>query len=184
MRITQVTNQTYKDLQALLRLSIAGIFIFGGLGYVFNGLIGSLEQETKNTQLKLDITKKAEVSTQEAKYNFEKSLSLLDENGYAKYKLTTIKKVDKSDEYITILKYGGKIDIGLNNESKRYEPLNEQSTDSLLTGNGIYTDIKKSFLTLDTIMSDRKNTINDKNIESFLQTQNHIAEEAVRVRML
>ena len=184
MRITQVTNQTYKDLQALLRLSIAGIFIVGGLGYVFNGLIGNLEQETKNTQLKLDITKKAEVSTQEAKYNFEKSLSLLDENGYAKYKLTTIKKVDKSDEYITILKYGGKIDIGLNNESKRYEPLNEQSTDSLLTGNGIYTDIKKSFLTLDTIMSDRKNTINDKNIESFLQTQNHIAEEAVRVRML
>jgi len=178
MSIKQVTNQTYKDLQALLRLSIAGIFIVGGLGYVFNGLIGNLEQQTKNTQLKLDIAKKSEANTQEAKYNFEKSLSLFDKNSYKAYRTTTLQKVDNSDEYITILKYGGKINIGQSHESKRYEPLNEQTTDMLLVGDGIYATIKKSFLTLDTIMIERQNTITDKNIESFLQTQNRITQEA------
>lgn len=184
MSIKQVTNQTYKDLQALLRLSIAGIFIVGGLGYVFNGLIGNLELQTKNTQLKLDIAKKVEAQTQEAQYNFEKSLSMLDKNGYEAYKTSTIEKVDKSDEYLTILKYGGKINVGLSNVSKRYEPLNEQTTDSLLIGDGIYQDVKNSFLTLDTIMIARENTLNDKDMESFLQTQNRIAQEVVTVNKL
>ncbi len=184
MGIKQVTNQTYKDLQALLRLSIAGIFIVGGLGYVFNGLIDNLEKQTKNTQLQIDIAKKSEAKTQAAQYNFEKSLSLLEEDSYEKYKTLTQKSVDKSDEFITILKYGGKIDIGLNNESKRYEPLHQETIDFSLIGDGIYTKVNKSFSTLDTIMITRKETLKRQDMVSFLKTQDQIAKEAIEINKL
>ncbi len=178
MSMKQVTNQTYKDLQALLRLSIAGIFIVGGLGYVFSGLIDSLEKQTKNTQLQIDIAKKSEAKTQKAQYDFEKSLSLLEDNSYQTYKTLTIEDVDKSDELITILKYGGKIDIGLNKESKSYEPLHIKTTGLYLMGNGIYADVKDAFSVLDTIMIARTNAIKNEDIQSFLKIQSNIAKEA------
>ncbi len=184
MGIKQVTNQTYKDLQALLRLSIAGIFIVGGLGYVFNGLIDNLEKQTKNTQLQIDIAKKSEAKTKEAQYNFEKSLSLLEENAYTKHKALSLQNVDKSDEFITILKYGGKINIGVNNESKRYEPRNQQTTDLSLIGDGIYSKIKESFLALDTIMIERRQALQRGDILAFLKTQDKISKEVIMVKKL
>ncbi len=184
MSIKQVTNQTYKDLQALLRLSIAGIFIVGGLGYVFNGLIDNLEKQTKNTQLQIDIAKKSEAKTREAQYNFEKSLSLLERDSYEKYKAATMYNVDKSDEYITVLKYGGKIDIGLNNESKRYEPLANEEIDVTLIKDGIYNKVTQSFSKLDSIMIARQAALNSEDILAFLKTEENIAQESHAINIL
>ncbi len=184
MKKKEGTNQTYKDLQALLRLSIAGIFIVGGLGYVFNGLIDNLEKQTKNTQLQIDIVKKSEAKTQKAQYDFEKSLSLLKEDSYEKYKTLTIEDVEKSDAFISILKYGGEIEIGLNHESKRYEPIQDNRSNLYFKDSGIYTDVKKAFSKLDTIMIARKDAIKNHNIQSFLTLQDAITKQADSINAL
>jgi signal transduction histidine kinase/CheY-like chemotaxis protein len=184
MDIKKGTNQTYKDLQALLRLSIAGIFIVGGLNYVFNGLINNLEQQTKNTQLQLDIIKKVEAQTLDAKYDFSKSLSALDYKKYQTYKEHSLEKIDKSDEYITVLKYGGKIDIGLQNESKRYEPSNQVESNLLSLGDGIYLKAKQSFAHIDTIIQEREKSIQEENMRTFLLQQNKISKEAQLINLL
>ncbi len=185
MEVKKATNQTYKDLQALLRLSIAGIFIVGGLNYVFNGLIGNLEQQTKNTQLKLDIIKKVEAQTLDARYNFTKALSLLDDNAYETFKSSSLKKVNKSDEYLTILKYGGIINIGLHNESKRYEPSSLEQDKSIINlENNIYSNVKYSFLKLDEIMHARRTSMLQKDFDTFLSTQHDISQESLTINKL
>jgi signal transduction histidine kinase/ActR/RegA family two-component response regulator len=184
MEITKGTNQTYKDLQALLRLSIAGIFIVGGLNYVFNGLINNLEQQTKNTQLQLDIIKKVEAQTLDAKYDFSKSLSELDTKTYQTYKKSSLKKIDKSDEYITVLKYGGKIDIGLHNESKVYEPSNKIDSNILTLGDGIYLKAKQRFSHIDNMIEQRAESIKNDNMNAFLVNQNKISQEAQEINLL
>jgi len=166
-------NQTSKDLQALLRLSIAGIFIVAGLGYVFNSLIESLEQKTKNTQLKLDITKKIEAQTINARHDFTKSLSLLNREAYAYYKDASLLKIEKSDEYMTILKYGGTISVGFGNKSEKYEPINEKNDYISKLDNGIYADIQTHFKHLDTLMQGSQ--------ESLLKKQAIIAQEAKKI---
>ncbi len=185
MDMKKATNQTYKDLKALLRLSIAGIFIVGGLNYVFNGLIGNLEKETKNTQLKLDITKKIEATTLDAKYDFEKSLSSLDTDSYKTYQVSSLKKVDKSDEYVTILKYGGKISIGFYHESKRYEPLTgSQTTNEVTLNDGIYSSVKESYEKLNNIIKQRQESIANSDMEAFLQTQKALLVQEEQVNAL
>ena len=184
MDMKKATNQTYKDLQALLRLSIAGIFIVGGLNYVFNGLIENLEKKTKDTQLKLDITKKIEATTLNAKYDFEKSLSSLETNAYKVYQNSSLKKVDRSDEYVTILKYGGKISIGFYHESKRYEPLNDQTSNEVALGDGIYDIVKQSYTTLNTIIQKRQQSIQNNDMQTFLQTQEDLLVVEKRINSL
>jgi len=180
----KVINQTYRDLQALLRLSIAGIFIVGGLNYVFNGLIGNLEQETKNTQLKLDINKKAQAQTQAAQYDFSKALSAIDEATYNTYKVSALKKVDKSDEFMTILKYGGTIDIGFAQETKRYEPSREEDIDILTLDNSIYSQILTSFSHLDNMIKSSHTSLTTKDMNLFLEKQSAIGLEAKKVNTL
>ncbi len=92
MDLKQSASQTYRDLQTLLRLSIAGIFIIGGLSYVFNGFIDNLKKESVNTQLKLDITKKIEEQTRGAKEEFIKTLSVVDQNDVSKEQLNKLFK--------------------------------------------------------------------------------------------
>jgi signal transduction histidine kinase/ActR/RegA family two-component response regulator len=184
MDIKKAKNQTYKDLQALLRLSIAGIFIVGGLNYVFNGLIGNLEKETKNIQFKLDITKKIEATTLDAKYDFEKSLSSLETHAYQTYQASSLKKVDKSDEYVTILKYGGKIAIGFYHESKRYEPISDQTENEVALGDGIYTSVKQSYQKLNKFIKQREESILNSDMKIFLQTQEALLAEEQYINTL
>ena len=174
MEITKKTNRTYKDLQALLRLSIAGIFIVGGLSYVFNGLIDNIEKETKNTQLKLDITKKIMSKTLDSKYHFEKSTSSLDESTYQKERDLALKSVNVSDQYISVLRYGGQIDIGFLHTSKTYLPIKKDSAEELNLGDGIFTDVEKTFAKLDHWVHLRSQSIESKNMETFLEAQNAI----------
>jgi signal transduction histidine kinase/CheY-like chemotaxis protein len=58
-------NQTYKDLQALIRLFVAGIFILAGLNYVFNNRIESLNTQTLELQNKVvEGNNKSQLSSQ------------------------------------------------------------------------------------------------------------------------
>ena len=184
MDFKKTKNQTYKDLQALLRLSIAGIFIVGGLNYVFNGLIGHLEQETKNTQLKLNIVKKIDAQTREAQYTFEKSLSINNENAYSTLQKEALKKVDISDEYLTILKYGGKIDLGIDNTMIRYEPNTKQTNNEIYLGDGIYIDVQRAYYKIDEIMKKRKQHIANGELSLFLQTQDNILIQSEKISNL
>ncbi len=184
MQFNKNTNRTYKDLQALLRLSIAGIFIVGGLNYVFNGLIGNLEQQTKNTQLQIDITKKIESVTLDAKYDFARALSYLDENKYTTYKNSTLEKISKADEYANILKYGGNIDLGLTKESKRFEPEMKQSSNVILLGSGISSDIRYGFTQLDSFMHQRDMTLKNQDMQDFLTIQKKVEIESKKINLL
>ncbi len=184
MSMKQVANQTYKDLQALLRLSIAGIFIVGGLGYVFNGLIDNLEKQTKNTQLLIDIAKKSEAKTQKAQYDFEKSLSLIENNNYSTYKALTMQDIDKSDALLTILKYGGTFTSEITHEAKRYEPLVEDTGNLYLTSDGIYSHVKETYSQLDTIMIARLDAMKNQDMHAFLKIENAISKKSEDINAL
>ena len=153
MEFKKIGNQTYKDLQALLRLSIAGIFIVAGLSYVFNQLTNSAEEKTKNTQLKLDITQKIKAQMLDTKLEFTKSLLLLNKETYQQHKKLALEKIDKADSYVNILKFGGKINVGFNNKSKRYEPNAEQDKITAKIDNSLYAKLQQSYRTLDTILA-------------------------------
>ena len=190
MDVKKSTNQTYKDLQALLRLSIAGIFIIGGLNYVFNGLISNLEQETKNTQLTLDIAKKVQAQTLDARYRYTKALSASSNEMYNTYKSSTQKSVAQSDEYITILKYGGMIKVGLSNETKRYEPIVDLGKSVIYYEDSIYSDIVDAFDKLDalTLQNNRQSFSTsqqskniDKLFEKRLSTLQSIVSKATNI---
>ena len=176
MKHKETANQTFKDLQALLRLSIAGMFIVGGLNYVFNQLISGLEKETKNTQLKLDISKKIQAQMLDAKLEFTNSLSLLDPDTYLQHKEKTLERIDTADTYITTLKYGGKITIGYNNKSKNYEPTKSKVSFDEKLDSGLYAPLKKRFDVLDSIIL--------KDNKPLFQKQQDIYFEAQKVHQL
>ena len=108
-------NQTYRDLQSLFRLFLASIFIMGGLNYLFSGLIDDLGQETKNLQIKKSIEERVSQNIITARENFSQILLLNGSENYEYFKKNVDQKLQKVDDYITVLRLGGvlKLDSGV-----------------------------------------------------------------------
>jgi signal transduction histidine kinase/ActR/RegA family two-component response regulator len=172
MDIKKRVNQTSKDLQLLLRLSIAGIFIVGGMGYVFNNLMNNLEDMTKTTQLKLDIIKKVESKTLDAKYDFIKALSFIEKKNYKSYKLSSIQKVQESNRYLKVLLNGGEIKIGRYNQTKIYEPDTIDKENIQLAENRLDEAIQKYFPIFEAELTE---SIESADIDTILSIQELIA---------
>ena len=172
MDIKKSVNQTSKDLQLLLRLSIAGIFIVGGLGYLFNSLMGNLEDMTKTTQLKLDIIKKVESKTLDAKYDFIKALSFIEKKNYKSYKFSSIQKVQESNRYLKVLLDGGEIKIGRYNKTKTYEADTKDKENKTLAENRLDDAIQKYFPIFEAELTE---SIESADIDTILSIQELIA---------
>jgi signal transduction histidine kinase/ActR/RegA family two-component response regulator len=172
MDIKTRVNQTSKDLQLLLRLSIAGIFIVGGMGYVFNNLMNNLEDMTKTTQLKLDIIKKVESKTLDAKYDFIKALSFIEKKNYKSYKFSSIQKVQESNKYLKVLLDGGEIKIGRYNKTKTYEADTKDKENKTLAENRLDDAIQKYFPIFEAELTE---SIESADIDTILSIQELIA---------
>jgi signal transduction histidine kinase/CheY-like chemotaxis protein len=181
MAKSESANKTSRYLQKLLRLSIFGILIVGGLGYLFNSLIVNLEEQTKHTQLKLDIIKKIEATTLGAKFDFIKALSFVEEENYNRYKNSSLQKIEESNRYLKVLQEGGNIRIGLNNGIKHYTADKNDKSISALKDNRLYRTIKEQFPILSEEISEG---ITSKDIDTIIAIQELIAlqsEEVVKV---
>ncbi len=164
MQSSPLTNQISKDLKKLLMISILGIFIVAGMGYLFHTLIGKLEERTKNTQLKLDILKQIESQTLAAKYDFIKALSLLDKKHYTQYKNASLKKIENSKHYLNTLKQGGLIKLDNTHTKRNYKILDTNNSQYQLLDNRLSHAISKYFPIFDqelqeSIQSQDPNTI-------------------------
>ena len=164
MQSSPLTNQISKDLKKLLMISVLGIFIVAGMGYLFDALIGKLEKRTKNTQLKLDILKQIESQTLAAKYDFIKALSLLDQKHYTEYKNASLQKIHSSKKYLNTLKNGGVVTLEHNHQKRNYKILDDSNIQYHLLDNRLYDAINKYFPIFDqelqeSIKSQDPNTI-------------------------
>jgi len=142
---TTSIDQISKELRKLVHISILGVFIVAGIGYLFNSLISRLEAQTKNTQLKLNIIKQIESRTLDAKYDFIKALSLLEKKHYQEYKDLSLKKIKESNKYLNILKKGGEIKLKSYHTTKTYHTNSDDIKDYKLLDGRLYDSIVKYF---------------------------------------
>ncbi len=155
-------NQTYKDLQALLRLFIASLFIIGSLNYIFNGLIDDLDQETKNLQVKKSIQERISQNLSYAQESFlQIAISNRAEN-FDYFKENIDQKLGLVEKYLNVLRFGGSLKFDGNiYQNIDYQPklyslqydnyntlsLQKSGQDLTLLKNSIinfYTNIEKS----------------------------------------
>ncbi len=165
-----VKNQTYKDLQSLFRLFIAGIFMIGGLNYVFANLINDLDQETKNLQIKKSIEERISQNIISAQNNFSQVILSPKSENLTYFKDNIDSELKKASNAISILNLGGKLTFGneINYQPKlystQYDNYNKLSLQKLQSDLLIlHKNLNTFFTTLD------KNTPQMKSIISSFQ---------------
>ncbi len=160
-----IKNQTYRDLQSLFRLFIAGIFVIGGLNYIFANLINDLDKETKNLQIKKSIEEGISQSIISAQNDFSQIILSSKNENLIYFKDSINTELKKASDFISILNLGGK--LTLNNEinyqpklySAQYDTYNKLSLQKLQTD--ILT-LRKNLNTFFTTLN--QNTSQMKNI--------------------
>ncbi len=171
-------QETSSYLQKLLYLSIGGIFIVISLGYLFDSLMDKLDEQTKNTQLKLDIIKQIEAKTLDSKYDFIKSLSFIEKDNYNTYKESSLKKIEESNRYLNILKNGGSVKIGDGNKIQTYISKGENISELNKVDNKLYETIKEYF---PIFAKEIDEGIKSKSIDNIVAIQKLIAIQAEEV---
>ncbi len=174
-------KRTSKYLQKLLYLSIGGIFIVVSLGYLFETLMANLDQQTKNTRLKLDIIKQIESKTLDSKYEFIKSLSFIEKNNYNTYKESVIRNIEQSNRYLNILKNGGKVKIGDNSKIQLYIAEDDDISALNRVDRKLFKTIKEYF---PIFAKEIEEGIKSRNIKNILSIQKLISvqsEEIIKI---
>ncbi len=179
-----IKNQTYKDLQSLFRLFIAGIFVIGGLNYVFSNLIDDLDKETKNLQIKKSIEEGISQSVISAQNDFSQIILSSNSENLEYFKNSIKKELKKASDSISILNVGGKLtlDSEISYQPKlystQYDNYNKLSLQKLQTDLLILRKtLNTFFIKLDKNSPKMKNIIS--NFEDVKRNNNNLHRQTI-----
>ncbi len=174
MQAHMSNNKTYKDLQALLRLFIGGIFILVGLNYIFSDLIENLDKESKNLKLEVNIEKKIEQEIIQTQYHLAQSIAQKSIENSKTHIHKAITHIQNADNSMKILKFGGMVKSNRDKTSELYESFKNNLTDKLIQSDTLFIQMDNETKELSKAISKKNRSLKNKNIDSLIAQEKKI----------